>query len=69
MSNQSGTLSLTNCTVSGNAATDGGGVFTGRVYSDFGGIYYGKTTLTNCTVSGNSADRGGGVFSITARPR
>src|SRR5262249_9875628 len=47
---------LTNCTVSGNAASrDGGGLFN----------YYGTARLTNCTVSGNSARRGGGLFNYS----
>jgi parallel beta-helix repeat protein len=47
-----GTLTLTNCTVSGNTATrdDGGGIYN-----------EGRLTLTNCTVSGNSAGSGGGL--------
>jgi CSLREA domain-containing protein len=46
-----GTLEMTNCTVSGNSASDdGGGIFNG-----------GTLTMTNCTVSGNSADYGGGI--------
>ena len=44
-------LTLTDCTVSGNSATDGGGVSNA-----------GTTTATNCTLSGNSADYGGGVL-------
>ena len=51
----SGTLTLTGCTVSGNAVTNsafGGGLFNS-----------GTLTLTNCTVSGNSAYDGGGVAS------
>ena len=51
----SGTLTLTNSTVSGNSSTDIGG-----------GIYNvsGKSlTITNCTISGNSAQfTGGGIF-------
>ena len=44
-----GTATLTDCTVSGNSANNGGGVY----------INYGGTaTLTNCTVSGNSASTG-----------
>ena len=42
-----GTATLTNCTVSGNSASGGGGLASIR----------GTTTLTNCTVSGNSAHR------------
>jgi len=50
-----GTATLTNCTVSGNAATS----FT----SQGGGIVaFGTTTLTNCTVVENSAHTGGGLF-------
>ena len=45
-----GTTTLTNCTVSGNSASNGGGLYNGG----------GTTTLTNCTVSGNSAGGGGG---------
>jgi len=53
----SGTLTLTNSTLSGNSATsfggDGGGIFNS---------YGGRTTLTNSTLSGNSAYHGGGIF-------
>jgi len=61
-----GTITLTNCTVSGNTATfDGGGV-----YGDGGGVYSENNhgtgtdtiTLTNCTVSGNNTQNGGGVY-------
>ena len=49
-----GTVTLTDCTISGNVANDGGG-----------GIFnYGTVTLTDCTISGNSAPRGGGVFNL-----
>ena len=51
----SGTLTLSDCTVSGNSVTGNGG-----------GIYNvgGKSlTITNCTISGNSAqNNGGGIF-------
>jgi hypothetical protein len=46
------TLTLTNCTVSGNAAgTNGGGL-----------ANYGNVTLTNCTVSSNTAGISGGAL-------
>ena len=46
-----GTLSLTDCTVSGNSASgQGGGLWE----------YKGMLSLTDCTVSGNSAPAGGG---------
>ena len=54
LSNNGGTATLTNCTVSGNSASHIGGG--GGVYTNAGGT----TTLTNCTVSGNSARRNGG---------
>ncbi len=60
-----GTLTLTNCTVSGNAAGGGGGYFAS---GNGGGVFNASTaTLTNCTVIGNSASGyffgggGGGV--------
>jgi predicted outer membrane repeat protein len=49
--NSYGTLTLTNCTLSGNSAQIGGGIFN-----------YGTANLSNCTVSGNSATSGGGIF-------
>jgi hypothetical protein len=53
----SGTLTLINCTVSGNNAAEGYGSF------ERGGIFNsGTLTLTNCTVSGNDAHYGGGIF-------
>jgi hypothetical protein len=45
-----GTLTLTDCTLSGNSAWDGGGIFN-----------QGTLTLTRCTLSGNSAEEGGGI--------
>jgi Bacterial Ig-like domain (group 3)/MBG domain (YGX type)/Domain of unknown function (DUF4214)/Right handed beta helix region len=50
-----GTLTLTNCTISGNfAAQSGGGLYDGANAA---------VTLTNCTISGNSATQnGGGVY-------
>ena len=54
--NQYGTLTLTNCTISGNTIDSGGGA----------GIenYEGTLTMTNCTVSGNTSNSGfgGGIY-------
>ena len=54
-----GTVTLNNCTVSGNA------VSSGESYGAGGGIYNdGAATLNNCTVSGNTNDMyGGGIYS------
>ena len=43
--------SLTNCTLTGNSATNGGGAYNGTLY--------------NCTLTGNSAHEGGGAFIVT----
>ncbi|MBR6481229.1 MAG: hypothetical protein IKT12_05950 [Thermoguttaceae bacterium] len=75
--NDVGTLSLTNCIVSGNSAY--GGVFyndsgtltltnctiSGNTAWEYGGGFYndaGALSLANCTVSGNSAEYGGGFY-------
>ncbi len=73
--NHSGTVTLTNCTVSGNTSSYGGGIFvrsgtltmtnctvSGNTSSYYGGGINdsGTATLTNCTVSGNTASRDGG---------
>ena len=52
--NDSNTLTVTNCTISGNTVYD---------YGDGGGIHNEDGTLmvTNCTISGNSAYMGGGI--------
>ena len=53
--NEGGALTLTNCAISGDAATvQGGGIATGSG---------GTTTLTDCTVSGDTAPDGGGLAS------
>ncbi len=52
LANYGGNVTLTNCTLSGNSATYGGGV------ASTGGS---TLTLTNCTVSGNTASKAGGV--------
>jgi parallel beta-helix repeat protein len=51
-----GTTALTNCTISGNSARYGGGLYNGGPHP------FGSVTLTDCTVSGNSANEGGGLF-------
>ena len=75
----SGTLMLTDSTISGNAAiTAGGGILSNRPLTvkdstisgnsaDLGGGLYSATTLkiTNSTISGNSAtDNGGGIYNF-----
>jgi hypothetical protein len=52
LDNNGGSLSLTDCTIAGNSADTGGGVFTQAG---------GSTTLSDCTVSGNSGGSGGGL--------
>jgi parallel beta-helix repeat protein len=55
MHNEGGSLSVTNCTFSGNTASeDGGGMYN---YS-----YSSSPVVTNCTFSGNSAKWGGGMY-------
>jgi len=46
-----GVLTLTNCTLSDNSASEGGGI------SNSGAL-----TLADCTLSGNSAEDGGGIY-------
>ena len=75
------TLTITNCTISGNVAGLGGGTFNNGMltitsttisgnFSSNGGAAYnsggGTLTITNSTVSGNSASSGGGIFNIAA---
>ena len=58
-SDNAGTVTLTNSTVSGNSARNGGGI-----YNQGGAL----TLLTNSTVSGNSADNsGGGIYNAGTR--
>jgi hypothetical protein len=47
------TLSVTNSTLSGNAADEGGGIYN----EDFSTV-----NVTNCTLGGNSAADGGGIY-------
>ena len=53
--NDHSTLTVSSCTISGNSAFDGGGIYNN-------GFSNGSATLTvsNCTISGNSASYGGG---------
>jgi hypothetical protein len=53
--NDHATLTVSNCTLSGNSAGNGGGIFNL-------GDFFGTATLTvsNCTLSGNSGSGGGG---------
>jgi hypothetical protein len=58
---------LSNCVLSGNSATNGGGGFGGGAYGGnsardgLGGGAY-NCTLNNCTLTGNTADYGGGAY-------
>lgn len=56
--NDHGALTLDNCTISGNAAVQGGG---GGIYND-GNDGSAIVTITNCTINGNSAWPGGGIY-------
>ena len=51
--NDSGTLIVTNSTLSNNSASSGGGI-----YND----YHGTLTVTNSTLSGNVSAYGGGIY-------
>jgi hypothetical protein len=74
-----GTMTISNCTISGNTAGLGAGIFNGgmltvanttlsdNMAANGGGIYNsggGILSITNSTVSGNSASEGGGIFNI-----
>ena len=75
-----GTITLTDCTISGNSASSfGGGLWdagtatltdctiSGNSATFGGGVSaYGPLTLIACTVSGNSAAYGGGVFLVSS---
>lgn len=71
---------ITNCTFTGNAATDGGAIhcsysspaitnctITGNTGTNGGGIYCWSSSpsITNCTISENIASAGGGVYCFT----
>ena len=49
--NDQATLTLSNCTITGNSANYGGGIYG----------YFSMLTLNNCTIAGNSATYGGGI--------
>ena len=56
--NSTGAITLTNCTITANTASSGGGgVFNDNYSSGSGAI-----TLTNCTITANTATYGGGVY-------
>ncbi|OQX25343.1 MAG: hypothetical protein BWK80_16065 [Desulfobacteraceae bacterium IS3] len=72
-----GTLTISCCTLTGNAAVSGGAVFnagkltmtnstlSGNAASDAGGALYneGNAALLFCTIAKNTAENGGGIFS------
>jgi hypothetical protein len=59
--NEASTLTVSNCTISGNSAPDAFGVG-GGIYNDVG-FGNGRLEVINSTLSGNSAgDNGGGIF-------
>ncbi|MGB3404731.1 MAG: Calx-beta domain-containing protein [Microcoleaceae cyanobacterium] len=52
----SGTLNITNSTITGNNAVNGGGVV----------VIDGQVNITNSTIAGNTAENGGGLFNSIA---
>ena len=77
----SGTLTMTDCAVTGCTSIQGGGIqndgtltmtnctVSGNTSSNTGGgfeMYGPSTTLTNCTISGNTATGNGGGFNVSA---
>src|SRR5262245_8661521 len=59
--NESSTLIISNCTISGNSAPNAFGVG-GGIYTEVG-FSNGRLEVINCTISGNSAgDNGGGIY-------
>ena len=50
-----GMLYVNNCTLLGNSATGGGGIYN----------EYGELTIANSTLSGNNADTGGGIYNYS----
>jgi|GEM_PF-871442 len=50
-------LHITDCTISGNSATGGGGIYLSAEYGT------GTLSIANCTLTSNSAGAGGAIFS------
>ncbi len=69
-----GTLSLSDCIISGNTATYGGGVYNNNEWHEKSGTHGGTIILTHCVVSGNMAlfdkgdneSEGGGIYNRNA---
>jgi hypothetical protein len=53
------TMTVSNCTITGNVATNGSDARGGGLY--YGGLF--GATVSGCTISGNFADIGGGIAS------
>jgi len=53
------TASISNCTITGNRASNGGGIFA-SVFS--------SVTISNTTFSGNVSQNGGGAFAVNSNP-
>ena len=82
--NNSSSAAISECIISGNTASNGGGVYCkdsslsilnciilGNTASNGGGIYseYSSPNLVNCTIAGNtSSSNGGGIYLISSFP-
>jgi len=60
----SGTMNLTNVTLSHNSADNGG--YGGGIYNGISSTSMVTATLTNVTLTGNQATKGGGIFNYSA---
>ena len=61
LDNYTGTITLTNCVISGNTASVGGGIYNYNQNSYNSSVAdTGTITLTNCIISGNTATNSGG---------
>jgi len=58
ISNSTGKAEITFCTISGNTASKGGGIFLEDVQSDGGSGYNSQTTIRDSLIAANQADRG-----------